>query len=199
VDSAADVELILPWNGGTTNLNLLPYLAQYRSTVRPLTAPELVSNTPVSQLFGLPSLDSGLSRLISLTGTLGNARFVIRSNILGSVTNALARSVGYEPYSIGDIRVCGLDSGSLIVRVVPPVSRPVFLTVTPLLEDRYRLNLSGLPNASYDIRVTQDLRTFQPFYRSTTGSDGNASALFLFPDAFNLPAVRLFRAIGPGE
>ena len=199
VDTAADVEWILPWNGGTTNLNLLPYLAQYRSAARPSTSPEIVSNTPVSQLFGFPSQDSGLSQLISLTGTLGDARVVIRSNLLGSVTNALARSLGYEPYSNGGIPVCGLDSGSLIVRVVPPVSRPMLLTVTPLLEDRYRLTLSGLPNTSYDIRVTQDLRTFQPFFRSTTGMDGRMSALFLYPNVFNLPAIRFFRVIGPGE
>jgi hypothetical protein len=47
--------------------------------------------------------------------------------------------------------------------------------------------------------VTQDLRTFQPFFRSTTGMDGRMSALFLYPNVFNLPAIRFFRVIGPGE
>ena len=43
--------------------------------------------------------------------------------------------------------------------------------------------------------MTQDLRTFQPFFRSTTGMDGRMSALFLYPNVFNLPAIRFF----PGD
>jgi hypothetical protein len=181
----APIRIGLWWNGAETNLNLLPLLGAYLSTNRPASAPQWTAETPVEQLFS----NAAGNPYFEVSGTLGAARFVSRTNRLGDTHVLLSSDIGYRSYLIVSSRICGVQAGLVSIHI----HRPPGFVFPPRVAGRLAFRLDGMPGLTYRILRSDHAGDFVPWATVVTDADGSFSGMS-FLDQPDQPAAAFFKA-----